>query len=467
MYRWDFGDGEARDFAPDPVAIHRYTEVGKYDVVLTVRDPYGAEDYAGLNITVVNVPPTVHAVAPKSTYEDLEVTFEGYATDTPSDQDGLRFQWDFGDGYGTDLTSEPNASHVYIASGNYSVVLTVKDPNGAVVTARIIMLVQNLPPTAEVVSPTSGMEFDEDSEVWFKGAASDTSSDNDSLAYRWDFGDGEETGWGSYSLLSTEHTFTEAGVYQVTLFIKDNDDAMIWDSVTIHIENPPPEVWTGTASKRVDEDESFTLTGDGTDTESDLAYLEKAWLVGDMVIPGTMLTWTFTEAGEHIVVFRVMDDDADIGKVDVVVTVQNVEPSGTAEIDRTIMIEGDMMNFSASVEDTPSDLPSITYRWEMGDGTVYETLNGSHVFDVEGLYKVNFTATDDDGAIFFRTFDLTVREYNPPDPPRPPPKDDDDGSFPFALVAGGAAVAVLLVIVALFLLLRRPSSGSPPEEGEP
>ncbi len=74
-------------------------------------------------------PPT--AVITQASCTSLSCTFDGSGSSDP-DGDHLTYSWDFGDGA---TASGVTASHVYAASGNYTVKLTVNDGRGGTNTA--------------------------------------------------------------------------------------------------------------------------------------------------------------------------------------------------------------------------------------------------------------------------------------------------------------------------------------------
>ena len=131
-------------------------------------------------------------------------------TDTSTDPnaDAIGWAWTFGDG-GT--SSEQSPSHVYAASGTYTVSLTVTDATGNHDTVTHDVAVSDAPIadfTFAPASPASG------GAVQFTDASHET---NGSIAaWHWDFGDGQ-----SSSEQNPEHTFTGVGDYDVELTVTD------------------------------------------------------------------------------------------------------------------------------------------------------------------------------------------------------------------------------------------------------
>jgi PKD repeat protein len=128
-YAWDFGDGNTSATANPS---HTYVAAGTYNVSLTVTDDAGdsASDAttASIEAIVVNAPPTADANGPYSGFVGDTIVFDGSAS---RDSDGaiVRYDWDFGDGT-TAADAGPAPTHVYAATGQYTVNLTVIDDAG-------------------------------------------------------------------------------------------------------------------------------------------------------------------------------------------------------------------------------------------------------------------------------------------------------------------------------------------------
>jgi len=130
FYRWNFGDGtsEILDISP----AHSYSNLGTYEVVLTVIDTSGTSDMVVTTVTIkspddiTNQTPVANAGGPYSGNIGGIINFDGsYSSDL--DGDITNYTWDFGDnttGYGISTT------HSYSKAGTYVVNLTVTDNQG-------------------------------------------------------------------------------------------------------------------------------------------------------------------------------------------------------------------------------------------------------------------------------------------------------------------------------------------------
>jgi PKD repeat protein len=282
---------------------HVYSQVGTYTVFLTVYDDDGAADIDTMTVTVSNVPPTADAGADQTVNEDQLVFFGGSGTDTPSDEPLLSYEWDFGDGT---TGNGKNPIHAYQDEGTYDVTLTVTDDDGGLGQDIMQVTVANIGP---VVDCGPDVEVNEDVPVQFMGYAFDTPSDEQSLLYSWDFGDGN-SGMG----INPAHSYSNEGIYTVTLTVTDDNSFIGTDSMTVTVKNIPPTVVA-----------------------------------------------TFTAPC-------------------------------------SVIIAGDVLTFDCVVYDSPSDLSTITYHWDFGDGTTATGATATHAYAVEGIYLVTLTVTDDDDA---------------------------------------------------------------------
>jgi len=128
-YEWDFGD-ETTSTVANPT--HSYAEEGTYTVTLTVTDAEGATDTATIEIVVGNDPPAIGGLTATPTAPGPGDTVSLTATNvTDPDDDAIdHYEWDFGDGE-TAETTGGNTTHVYAASGTFTVEVVAVDARGA------------------------------------------------------------------------------------------------------------------------------------------------------------------------------------------------------------------------------------------------------------------------------------------------------------------------------------------------
>ncbi len=172
-----------------------------------------------------NRPPVARFIANQvSGNAPLTVQFDASGSSDP-DNDTLTYSWNFGDGT---TSNGVEVSHVFTQPGNYTVTLTVNDGtlNSAdTTTINVADSNNSVIITANITANTTTGEapilvsFD---------ASGSSSSDNSTLSYTWDFGDGS-TGNG----VVVSHEYTTAGNYGVTLTVSNTSGSS--DTATVSI----------------------------------------------------------------------------------------------------------------------------------------------------------------------------------------------------------------------------------------
>jgi PKD repeat protein len=122
-WAWTFGDG-GTSAVPSP--SHTYATAGTFTVTLTVTDPAAHTNAVSHSVVVTHLPAAAFTFLPSPALRNSAVQF----TDASTDADGpiASRAWQFGDG-GTSTAQNP--SHVYVATGTYTVTLNVTDGSGA------------------------------------------------------------------------------------------------------------------------------------------------------------------------------------------------------------------------------------------------------------------------------------------------------------------------------------------------
>jgi len=126
-YAWSFGDSSSGN---GPAPVHVYRAPGSYTVTLTVTDTLGASSAPASTSVTVSGPANQAPVAvPGGPYAGVDtIRFDGGRSSDPDNNLPLSYSWTFGDG-GTATGATP--THLYLASGTYSVTLSVTDAKGA------------------------------------------------------------------------------------------------------------------------------------------------------------------------------------------------------------------------------------------------------------------------------------------------------------------------------------------------
>ncbi|MCJ2564172.1 MAG: PKD domain-containing protein, partial [Candidatus Thermoplasmatota archaeon] len=284
-YEWDLGDGTILLDA-GPSVTHTYGDDDIYIVVLTVTDDdggVGIDDTPPLDTTNEN--PVASIDMPFCIFSEGTYLCEaiGQFTD-PGWLDTHSAVWEYGDGtYETavltgendppDATGMNITSHTYGDNGVYTITFTVLDDDGGVGTASAEVQVQNLPPSLDMIAPSSVNEGED-----FVLGVTATDPGSDDLIISIDWGDGTSetethynngigpdppnSGEGVYPFTvysNLTHTYGDNGGFTIQVTVEDDDGGSVQEIVTADILNLPPEIVLLAVPLFANEGEEFTV----------------------------------------------------------------------------------------------------------------------------------------------------------------------------------------------------------------
>ncbi len=408
LVRWDFEyNGRVfNEMANGTSVSHVYRDDGTYTVLMRMTDEDGGINNISLQVTVRNVAPSASFGSTAPTLEGGVVDFNSTVTD-PGELDVHTFEWDFdydGDTFQAQ-GSRQNVSWQYIQDGTYTVALRVTDDDGGTTLVTNDVVIINAAPVAKITAPGSA---DEGDAVDFVGGQDDPGR-QDTWTYLWDFGDG---------MISTEkspsHTYIDDGRFNVTLNVTDNAGDWGIATVTINVRNVAPNATVKATPFQIYENGSIHFQADGRDpSTSDAATLTYTWNFGDGETSNSKETsHKYLDDGEFSVTLTVQDDDGGVATYKLDVLVINVAPEITAGADREYIDEGQVVNFTAMIDD-PGPLDTHTALWDFDDGSTSTDLMVSHRFLDNGNYIVVLTVTDNSGGSNTTTFRVAVSNVRP------------------------------------------------------
>jgi len=239
---WDWGDGSPISTSEN--ATHTFTFNGTYNVNLTGFD--GTDPVTSTLVAQIdnNRPPAILLNMPDRVNKGSVVPFSAVGTVDPDGFPIKSWHWDFGDPFCTDAnpcqSNSPVATHRYDVRGVYPVKFTASDGISQSTTTRY--LVVNEKPLA-VCPPAIPTETSRT--VTFDGSLS-KDPDNDTLLFRWKFGDGADTGYTVSGITTHVYNVPKPDGYPAQLIVSDGlaTDAC---TVTVRVEliNEPPiaRIW--------------------------------------------------------------------------------------------------------------------------------------------------------------------------------------------------------------------------------
>jgi len=249
-----------------------------------------------------NLPPHARFTASQSrTVPWTPVTFDAGSS---TDPDGtiVSYAWDFGDGFsGTGVL----VGHAFVASGRFSVVLTVVDNRQASNAVSSDITVDFPPIAALSVSRTAAPPG---VPIQFAAFAS-TDSDGTIVSYAWDFGDGQTA-----ARISVTHAYADNGTFTVRLTVTDNLGGLDTTAVSIDIGNRAPTIFAASPHA------GFVLPLDGMQTlvvvasDADGDPLTYAWTVDGLPVNASSSSYEFvgSNVGSHIVRVVVSDGYSEV-----------------------------------------------------------------------------------------------------------------------------------------------------------
>ena len=317
QYRWTLsGLGNPIDLSnkvSDTVVIDT---PGK-DLVLTllVQDPGGltSQDIVVITVEPGNRAPVAIITTPtnQGAYsEGNEVEFNGLASSDP-DNDFLTYTWDLSEAGGPSYTaSKQSKFSLDLSEGQYSISLTVEDPDGESSTAIHSFTVTNLPPVSKITSNVDSLFVDEKIQL-----SGDDSYDPEggALDFLWNFGDNKTS-----SLKSPEYSWNSPGKYTVSLTVEDGEGQETTSTKEIEVKSLGPVAnFVFSSGEKVRANENVTL--DGSDSSALGAPIrEYIWSFGngdELTTNESSAEYSWDLGGYYNVTLRVIDDDGETGEI--------------------------------------------------------------------------------------------------------------------------------------------------------
>ena len=291
------------------------------DLVLTlmVKDSGGltSQDIVVINIEPGNRPPVASIITPSnggSYSKGKEVTFNGMSSND-ADNDPLTYVWELGEaGEPTYKASTESKFSLDLGEGDWSVTLTVTDPDGESNFVKHSFSVTDLPPVASIKLDKTSVFTDEI--IQFSGEDS-YDPEGEALDFLWDFGDNKTS-----SLKSPQHSWDNAGMYQVTLTViaEDQEGA---ETKNIEIKSLGPiaefefEDESGSEVEKTRSNANITLDG-GDSSGPDGEIKEYRWNFGDGMERTTnesSTEYSWSAGGYYNVTLTVTDENDETGEI--------------------------------------------------------------------------------------------------------------------------------------------------------
>ncbi len=414
-YAWSFGDGTTgAGVAP----THSYTTGGTYTVSLTVTN---TDNLSGTATTIATITaaaqaPVANAGGPYAGTAGAAIAFSGTASTDPKNE-MLSYAWNFGDG-STGSGAAPG--HTYVASGSYTVTLTVTntDQLSSVASTTATVTAAQMAPVANAGGPYAGSLG---AAVTFSGAGS-TDPRNEALTYAWNFGDNTTA-----SQVSPTHTYAAAGRYTVTLTVTNTDQLSSSATTTATIASSGSQSPVANAGGPYTAKTGVAIAFNGSaSTDPKGEGLTYSWSFGDgATATGAMPTHSYVAAGSFTVSLTVTNTDGAnaTASASASITAPNAVPPVVNANGPYTGQTGDQILFSASGSYDPTNAsagPSgLTLVWDFGDGSQTSGPAPIHSYSKAGTYTVALTGTAAGGTTASASGTATITAGPAADPATP------------------------------------------------
>ena len=177
---WDMGDGTIYEDALK--VFHTYQDSGTYEIAIFVFDENNyAEEY--FPIYVMNMNPTILNIMMDDTVnEGDQVSFNVQYEDVLMDMDNISVSWIFPDG----VFQGNFVQYTFADDGEFLISVEIKDDDGGATMEQRMVIVQNVAPVfTEFALPSEGEQG-----VAMDFRVSATDPGDDTITYKFDFGDG-------------------------------------------------------------------------------------------------------------------------------------------------------------------------------------------------------------------------------------------------------------------------------------
>jgi gliding motility-associated-like protein len=391
-YLWDFGDGVGTSTLQNP--MYTYAAVGTYTVTLTVHNNATGCDHTTSKQVLIADEFAAFAASLLQLCKNSSTTFTATSPHTPPAISS--YLWSFGDG--TSSNSNP-ASHVYLDANTYTVKLVITDLNGCKDSLTKVNYINVFGPTSNFASTLPGsclltaVNFND---------LSITDGLHPIVEWKWEYGDAViET----LTAPPFSHAYAGAGIYGVTLTVKDNygcTSTLVKPNL-LTISQPVSEFSTQNTPSCPNSPVAFTNASTG---------------------PGLTYVWDFGDNTPTSILANPVHSYAADGDYTVKLTITDIYGCSDVEIKLAyVQIHTPVANFSVNqilstcpplnAQFTDLSLYANTYAWDFSLGNpiggTSTNMSPSHTYNTAGIFNATLTVTGPGGCTSVKTQQIEVR----------------------------------------------------------
>lgn len=290
------------------------------------------------------------------------------------------------------ISNVANFSHVFNNSGDYVLVLSVSDQSGQSVTDTLKIITYMplaLSTTTSVSSQTVPAE-------WTLSAIPSGGIEPYEIEWSWN-GKVQNTGTSVIRAINSEERHT------IYVKLQDESAQIILDTISVQLNRSLNLVITSTISEAylpVNSTLSAVISGGA-------APFEYEWFSnGSKIDNQQSFVYSFPNDGVYTIKCIVKDSNNNQVERELTITVK--QPF-TVDI-----LTGDLSGiapFNIAMEVTPVGGKSpYQYKWDLGNGEIYNSSKLTYLYDTPGTYTVNLVATDSENSIINKQWQVSVTE---------------------------------------------------------
>lgn len=383
QWLWDFGNGNTST-QEHPTFI--FPNKGTYSVKLTAISDFGCETISSRNIVVPGNPVALFKPNDKSVCSE-DAVLEGCAPflvafeNTTVSSRFFSSKWHFGDG---DSSSLHSPTHIFTQEGTYTVRLEITDTEGCKSIYTSVAHVGGSSPQSDVEISSFSVCVGDEIEI----------GDNLNEADFWCWNLGDEQFKTGQNIV---HSYGAPGLYTITLTARKSGCGVPFVVQTqIEVKRPLVDF---EVVKDCNEINSFSFINSEV-----VAFPEETWVwdFGDNQSSNELSpVHQYSQEGTYTVSLNGSNSSTGCSNTKEI-EVMAFEVIADAEVNQTVICKGVDLAF------TNKSQHASTYRWEMGDGTVYTTKDISHSYAAAGQYEVRMFARDQYVCSELHTLNITV-----------------------------------------------------------
>lgn len=366
-YTWSFGDGTtSQAFSP----VHQYAAAGVYTVMLKLVDTTGCTD----SMVMTN---KIKIVDPLSSF-NLQDTFSicpPFKIEPKSTATGYAsLQWVFGDG---NTSTDTTPTHYYSTAGVFDLQLIAKGYGQCTSVAHKTVVVKGA--TGTLTYPSIGqcapqtIAFSADVE--------------NATTVIWDFGDGDLN---TDNVEQVSHTYTEAGIYQPSLLLIDNNGCKVGVQGSELIKISGVRAGFGASIQGIC-DSSLVLFTDSTQSFND-STIKYHWDFGDNTTLDNVLNPSHTYARTGVYTVKLVIDSKlaciDTAALNLDIKVYSSPVASILSADSTCA------GVPLTLTGNNSDTLAATWSWLMENATSLTGDSVQYTFGNAGQANVQAIATN-------------------------------------------------------------------------